>query len=656
MGGLMLLGLEFILLCWWSAVMANRFALTQDFSTFEQAVSQLARGNLDPRSTTLGSLITHGSLYGSFARTELYFWQDHSEFIFWPIAALQWLWPHPATLLWIQDLATVAAEAVAFLWMCDIAAHRARVEDAVVVPVGLAVTGLVLLVANPWFIWASSFDVHTEAFGMLCALATARDLHRGRRRAWLWFVLGLACGDVGASYQAAVGLSALLCGRRWLRQGATMFVGGLAWVLLLGAIHGSLGTRVGETYPNLIDSRELHNNPNAPASTLVTALLSHPGRGLSALWHNRLQIWSNLSPSGMVGLLWLPTLVPASMVLLEGQLSGMHDFSFPGFQQIALYAFAAVGTIGLCAALSSRPIGRRRWVMGVVLGALLVNAIGWAAVWIPQASTRWLRVSTSAASVLRGVQAKIGPQDEVVVQQGVAGAFANRASIYPFFGADIHVPVQARRLWVILAPNQGIEEAPVSGIYADVAALTANPRIRRVAGSNGIWAFEWTAPKGARWFTVTTQKNPATPAWTIAGPAGAAVQVGPPDDWYTASNGREGYVVDQDYLRGGPGRYMATVRLAVSSSANIELWNSTTGTLLQRISVPGTNGPTNVQLEAKVDHTPTEQVYTGWGPWRQGGAPPVGDQFEVRVWSPGGDDEIDVYRVSLRKVGSSHAG
>jgi hypothetical protein len=646
--GLAFLGLELILLCWWSAAIANRYALTLDFSTFEQAVSRIAGGNLDPRSTTLGVQISHGVLQG--ARSELYFWQDHSEFIFWPFAALQWLWPHPETLLWIQDLATVAGETVAFLWMCDIAARRARVDGTVALPVGLTVTGLVLLVANPWVIWASSFDVHTEAFGMLFAVATARDLYRGRRRAWLWFALGLACGDVGGSYQAAVGLSAMLCGRRWLRQGAAMFVGGIAWILLLGAIHGSMGTRVGETYPNLIDARELRNNPNAPASTLVTALLSHPGRGLSALWSNRLQIWSNLSPSGVFGLLWLPTLVPALMVLLEGQLSGMHDFSFPGFQQIALYVFAAVGTVGLCAALSRTPVGRRRWVMPVVLGVLLINALGWAAVWIPQTSTRWLRVSTSAASLLRGVQAKIGPQDEVVAQQGVAGAFADRASIYPFLGGDIRVPVQARKLWVILAPNQGIEGAPVSQIYADVAALTADPQIRKVTGSDGIWAFEWTAPKGARWFTVSTPKNPVTPAWTVPGVAGNAVQVGPENDWYTAGNGRAGYVVDGDYWRERPGDYSVAVRMAVSSSANVELWNSTTGTLLQRLSVPGTNGPTTVRLDAKVDHTPAEQVYTGWGPWRQGGAPPTGDQFEVRVWSPGGDDEVDVYSVSLQKV------
>ena len=69
--------------------------------------------------------------------------------------------------------------------------------------------------------------------------------------------------------------------------------------------------------------------------------------------------------------------------------------------------------------------------------------------------------------------------------------------------------------------------------------------------------------------------------------------------------------------------------------------------------MPGTNGTTTLQTTFD-SSAPPEHLFSGWGPWRTAVAEPTGDQLEVRVWSPGGNDEVDVYNVSLQKVRLSH--
>src|SRR5205807_3980179 len=120
------------------------------------------------------------------------FWQNHAEFIMWPLALPYWIFPSGVLLLWLQDIGVVGAELVAFLWLCEIA-HRHRPDD----PDArwLAGAGLVLLAVNPFSWWAVSFDFHAECLAVLFAALVARDLANGRRRAWAWAVALLACGD-----------------------------------------------------------------------------------------------------------------------------------------------------------------------------------------------------------------------------------------------------------------------------------------------------------------------------------------------------------------------------------------------------------------------------------------------------------------------------
>ena len=100
--GLAVLAVQLVALVLWSVLEANRAVLGYDFAGCYQA----------------WYLISHGVLGAAG------FWKAQGIFIIWPLAIFGLLWPHPITLLVIQDLAIVGAEAVAFSWLTEIIRAR----------------------------------------------------------------------------------------------------------------------------------------------------------------------------------------------------------------------------------------------------------------------------------------------------------------------------------------------------------------------------------------------------------------------------------------------------------------------------------------------------------------------------------------------------
>ena len=115
-------------------------------------------------------MIAHGHLDPYDTVSRFWFWQNHGEFIMWPLAILYWPLRTGVALLWIQDAGVIGAELVAFLWICDLAKRYRHGRDAR----WLTLAGLVLLVVNPWSWWAISFDFHTECVAILFLALLAR--------------------------------------------------------------------------------------------------------------------------------------------------------------------------------------------------------------------------------------------------------------------------------------------------------------------------------------------------------------------------------------------------------------------------------------------------------------------------------------------------
>ncbi len=627
--GYVLLILQLLAQGWWSQYEISHFVATLDFANIEQAVSQIAHGVLDPHSTIQGWVngVTVGG--GASFSHQLYFWQDHSEFIFWPLSVFQLIWPHPVTIKWLQDLAVFGAQAIAFRWITELAATavpagRERAAALVVV------VGAVLLTADPGFLAGNSFDVHTEAFAACATLGTAHALYYGRRSVWLWLIAGLACGDVGAGYEAAVGLGTLLLGRRWLRTGLQITGIAIGWNVLLGAIGGTTGTRVWVVYGNLMNPiSDLNPRALPNIGTLLRDVLQHPGRLVSTLWNNRSAAWKNISPGGIFGWLWLPILIPAVVVLGQGQLSGVWDIYEPGFQSVAAYALIPVGTVAILLAWlrsQRRPI---RFLTAALAVGLACNATALAVTLMPGTIRRW-SVRAPAVAALRRVSAMIKPDDEVIASQGIAGDLGARASIYPYLmGSGITVPVQERRIWVVLAPTAGVEPVKPTQVDGDILALFENPAAHLRLAQGDVWAFEVSPPRGAQWFSFTAPDNGEAPGWLVLGRAGRAVRTGPVATWHAASTGVRGFVVAGAQWSERPGRYTASFRMSAAGGAKLQVRDATTHAVVAHLDLATSDHVTTVELPFTVGDGAT-------------------GNFELKVLAQNPRSVVDVYDLNVQ--------
>lgn len=607
----------------WSTLLWRRFALTWDYSIYHQAWWLIAQGHLDPFDTVQG----------------ISFWQNHFELMLWPLALLGLVSPHGPVLLYIQDVALVGAELVAWRWIHGATTTRPGWAGRV-----LAIAGLVLLLGDPWSWWAISFDFHMEIVGLPFIILAAYELgHQGRRRTWLWVGLALLCGTVVATYVVGLGIAALLAGRRWRRQGVLLLGLGVVWTLLTTLIHANRGIGLVAAY-GYLGAKGL--SPGTSIFVLAGRILEHPTRILAALWDRRVNIWANLAPGGFLGIVSPWVLGLAIPVLLANELAHGGGLSAPLFQSALLYVFLPVGTVLVLVRC------HQRWPrIALSLAALaVVDVVAWAIVWGPQLAPTWLEVVPAAsAAELTRADAMIPPTAEVVASQGFLGRFSDRAYAYEVPAPRQRIPVRARQIWWIIGPAIGVEPDPVVDQAALVATLAGSMHAQLELRGAGIWVFRWVPRPRARYVTLPAPPQ-KLPAWAFVGASGVPVLAGPPNTWYLGSSASPGYVFDTDYWREPPGRYDASVTLAASVPVNVEVWNATGDVMLARESLPPSNGPETVHVLFDALRSYPHQQFTGWGPLRADfTSPPTGDRLEVKVWSPGGGI-VDVEGVQLIRV------
>ena len=383
--GFVVLGLQLVGLMLWSDVLASRFALTWDFSIYHQAWWLIEHGNLNPYDTL----------------NTIPFWSSHGELLLWPLALIGWVWPHAVTMLWLQDLATVAAEAVAFGWLCDLAGISRNGHPRHMSSI-LAGVGLLLLVLDPWVYWSDSFDFHFEMVGLLFVLLVARSLYRNAatRRLWLWVALALASGDVVATYLLGVGLGAILAGKRWRRAGTLVAGAAIAWTAVLTLIGANKGSGLVSGYGYLAVAAGVGVPLHVSLGQIAGGVLRHPLHVLSVLWDRRLNLYGAVAPAGIIGAFFPWVLPLALLVFAANALQRYKLFIVPGFQDAPFFLLVPVGTIGILSALTRR-VGK----IGVVAALLVaINVAAWGALWLSRTAGQWLTVSPASAAVLASIR------------------------------------------------------------------------------------------------------------------------------------------------------------------------------------------------------------------------------------------------------------
>lgn len=626
---------QFVWLAAFSTVEYQRGDLTIDFSIFDQARWLLTHGHWDPYDTVVGYP----------------FWRSHGEVLMWPLAQLTRLPPGGLWLLWIQAAAIAGCGWVALSWLADLTSSKTEPR---LTPWLLGLSG-VLMLADPWSYQTAAFDFHFQALAALFALLAARELFGpARRRLWAWATLILLSGDVSALYLVGVSISGLLvAGRDRRRSSLALGAAGLAWLAMLTALHADRGSGLEAGYGYLAGGTTLA--AGGSLASVARGLVTHPGRALSHLWSQRVDVWANLAPAGLLGIVSPLGVGVGGLVLLSSLLYRSSLFSVPGFQNFPAYPFVAVGTAALLGRLHGasarwaperlRRVGLAR-PAAVTLGAL---AVAWAVVWLPRYPSEWLTVTPSGASALAEARALIPADAEVVASQGVAGRFADRPGLYTVLSVPLTVPVGPGPVYFVLTPTQGIE-APVISTQSALASVAQTLGASLLEHRAGIWVFRWLPPPDTTQVTLQAAQD-VIPAWTLRTTAGTVSTSGPAPYWFVAGDGYEGYVVYGDYWMRPVGRFDATVDMSTTGLARVEVWNANTNTLLAAENLSAFNGRRNVTVPFTQSVPGGENIFTGVGPLAvRPLSPPAGQPVEVRVFDPGGS-LVDVYTVGVSPAG-----
>ena len=628
--GLVVLGIQFFGLAVWSQILCSHFAVGTDFTGYGQAWFLMAHGHLDPYVSSWSEK----------------FLSDHAAFIMIPLSVFWWVWPHAVTLLWLQCVAIVVGEGVAFVWMCEVAdtlssrrspsaRHQAGTRAVMVQQLWswidpaalLAVLGLVLLVADPWIYWTASFDVHFEVPAATFALLTAHDLAHLRTRAWLWAALTALSGDLGITYLFGVGISAVLAGQAWRKKGIILLVAPVAAFGLVDTLGLTTGSSVIGKY---LTGRPQTGSSNLGGwSKLGHDMVAHPRAYVSRLRNHLINVYGTIAPAGAIGLFCAWGFGVPLVVLVENAFANRVDFSDTAFQNYPVYLFVAVGTVMVLAGLVLR------WprTSALLASVILLSTVGWAVTWGSKTASTWLRVSHPAAVVLNRTLARLPPGAEVLASHSVIGPFAERANLYEFNSET--EPLVTRSVWFIVAPSQGINTESVQSDLARLSWLAGPLGAKLVDHGGGVWVFKLATPPGA-----TTADFldgcPTIPAWAEPGAAGRSDVRGDSAGWTAVANGAQGYVVAGDYWRLGVGSYEAAVALRSAGPVSVEVWDADRSQLVARRQLPSTDGSTLVTLPFEAPKEVPPAGSEGFGPFRMTfPPPPAHDQLEVRVYTPG---------------------
>lgn len=486
----------------------------------------------------------------------------------------------------------------------------------------------------PWLPPYKDYDVHVEPVILPFAVLTAMSLWQGKSTsAMVWGAVTLLGGNVTATYVAGIGAGGLLYSghRRKIALGLTV----LGIVAVLGIEHlvpgGIKGGNLAGFYSTLIPTSQ----PNASVATLAVALLEHPSRGIAVLWYNRWNVYADLAPEGLLGLISVPVTGLGLAVLLENNLIHTYGFSSPQlFQSIPIMPLMVVGTILVLAYVASRVDRHKwlRWAVTCLMALTTINVLLWAVLWIPRLPHHWVKTSTAQAHTLRQLRQQISPHAEVLASNGFVGMFADRQWDYAVWSLKLHtLPIHKRTVYFILSEFAGIDVSSPSVEASVVSYVSRLPNVHLLFDRDDIWAFEWhPAPRTTS--LVLPKNTDSVPAVLFTTPLSTTVPS--PAGPYLAGTGNIGYILDRYYARETPGTYQLRITFSNTVPINVEIWNATGNHLIERRDLPVVSGIHTDRLIFQNTKIFPSRTYHGWGAFQISPALPIANNIEVRVWEP----------------------
>ncbi len=627
--GWILIIAQLIFLLGFSTFEYKHFELTWDFSIYNQAYFLISHGHLNPFDTIL----------------KYHFWQNHGEFIMWPLALLRFILPSTSTLLYVQDLAVFAGQVAAFAWICE--RVRKRDLNSFIKPYMFVILGATLLVFNPWPLWSIAFDFHMETLAPSLVIMAAWDFDRDKNRAWLWVALIILCGDVPATYLAGLAISVFLAKKGWRRgnrkpllTAILLFGAGAGWLMFMSASGGDRGSGLVGGYSYLAFAGA---TPTQMSTTkLIAGLIKNPTGIASVLIQRRSNVYANIAPGGIIGF-FTPWGFGVPLVgLLENNLHEYGLFGVPGFQSMCIYGLVAIGTVDAVYFISRRSIfekiKRLIYVPKALLIIIIANVLLWAIIWYPAAFTHWLRVPTPTANVLTRFANEVPVSDDLIISQGVAGRFSSRAHEYLLMGPGYYA-VDTSPTYFIFTPYAGAEVFSVAGQLAMIKQVSLLPNCKLIDHGSGAWLFKWYPPKGTTKIYFPEEIT-SVATWAGQSAIGQPSVNGSPLNWAMTSNSnKSGYAVSGIYWWiNSNGTYNLHITLKTNlTGVYVEVWNATSNQMIMQREVSSTDTRQSLNYYFATGGFYPNIVSNGVGPFSIDALQPGKiDQYELKVYTPGG--------------------
>lgn len=483
--GIGVFAVQFAILTAISWMVFQTFTVGIDFGIFSQALSQIAAGNISPVSTL----------------SDTSYISSHFELMMWPMSILHRLFGTSFVLLVLQAAGLAMTGWVTLSW---VVATARTADTSTVWRRAVATTALVLLAINPIAYLTAAQDFHFWAICACLVVLTARDLCAGRTsRMWLWVVLCLLCGDVGATFVFGVGISALLAGPRTRRWAPSILGAGLLWVMLVSATGNNNASHVAEGYGYLADVPKLDDGARGFVQ-LIQGVVSDPVTPAQTLGERWSAIIHYVAAGGGIGIFspW-GIGVPLVAILIAG-LQQSSIFINQPFQNFAVTPFVTFGTawVALWLARTSRPQVTRVFA-GAVLAFAVVTAAMNAWVLFPDTFTKngigGLVPATQAQALQTALQ-QIPPDAQVIASTPVIGRFAEHEFVYPLrrgvTGGANEIPIRAGRVAVVIDRVHALQLLSTTEQDSLLAQLSASGSYELLVDRDGVIAVLWTPPPG----------------------------------------------------------------------------------------------------------------------------------------------------------------
>ena len=498
--------LQLTALILYSAHLYQRFDVSTDFAHNVQAWYLIGHGNLNPVDTV--------------RLTATPFLRDHFDLIIWVLSLLRWLWPQPVILLYFQDLAIIATEAITLMWVSAILVEHLPTRRNIA-----AIIALVALVANPWWYWTVSFDIHMPPLAAPFFVLTGYSFWKGRfRRALITSAICLLFGAVVAEIVIVVGIAALLSRHVLHRGGARWALGvillGITWFGVINILGVNQASNLVSSYGYLADS-----TTHIGLFSIIRGATHHPSRIIEVL-HERWQaLLYELWPTGVVGLLtsWGFFFFLGVLVVTALTITPAYSSLEAAFQNLPAMPFLFIGSVMVIVKLgsfarpertnvdqnTSRVIPRRTNAPKTIARLAPMLAIALAltattvvlvqsAILVRQIPHEWLRVTNEQAAELQRALTVIPSNAEVIASYGIVGRFSERKFIYELVAPHQQFDVNTSPIYFVITPTAGNESLDKRDANADVRFVQSSLHAITLIGVDGVWVLEWRPTSNTR--------------------------------------------------------------------------------------------------------------------------------------------------------------